>query len=106
MQKLYAVVRRDHAPGLRASMAAHAFRRFASMFPLDEARWHRESNTIVILEAVDADALAALAERAARSPDVLVAPYVEPGLGLASIALLGDGAHRLLSSLPLALKAA
>lgn len=104
--RLYAIVRRDHPEGVRASMAAHAFRRFAAAYPTEEAAWYATSNTIVILEVGDAAALAELAERAAREPRVLLATYLEPELGLAALALYGQGVRRLTSSLPLALRSA
>ena len=101
--KLYIVGRRDLPPGLRAAQMLHAARCFQEEHPEIERRWFRTSNTIVLLEVPDGDALEALAERAREEGVVLTEFSEEPDLGLTALAL-GPEARRLTSSLPLALK--
>jgi peptidyl-tRNA hydrolase len=104
--KLYIVGRSDLAPGLRVAQMFHAAREFACRHPYVEGRWFAESNTIVLLEVPDRAAMEALVERA-RSAGVTMADFAEPDfldVGTTAVAL-GPDARRLVSSLPLALKA-
>ena len=92
-------------PGLRVAQMFHALRQFASDYPYLEARWFRDSNTIVLLEVPDGEALAELASRA-RAKGVTLTEFSEPDFlpfGLTALAL-GPDARRLVSSLPLALR--
>lgn len=81
----------------------HAARSFQDQHPDLESRWFRESNTIVLLEVPDEAALQELASRASASEIESSEFSEEPDLGLTALAL-GPSAHRLVSSLPLALK--
>lgn len=100
MEKLYVVVRNDLPPGLQTAQACHALREFAHRFPELDRRWFESSNNLVVLQVPtlgDLEGLVAIGS--------LVAPFYEPDLGgELTAAAFGDG--RLLSSLPLALRAA
>ena len=103
--KLYAVGRADLPPGLRVAQMFHALRQFASEHPFIEADWFRNSNTIVLLEAPDGEALSELASRAS-AKGVTATEFSEPDfldVGLTALAL-GPDARKLVSSLPLALR--
>lgn len=103
--KLYAVGRADLPPGLRVAQMFHALRQFASDYPFVESEWYRNSNTIVLLEAPDGEALQELASRA-RAKGATVTEFSEPDfldVGITALAL-GPDAWRLVSSLPLALR--
>jgi len=83
----------------------HALRQYASEYPFVESEWFRNSNTIVLLEAPDGEALSDLASRA-RAKGVTVTEFSEPDfldVGLTALAL-GPDARKLVSSLPLALR--
>jgi len=83
----------------------HALRQFASDYPFVESEWYRNSNTIVLLEAPDGEALQELASRA-RAKGATVTEFSEPDfldVGITALAL-GPDAWRLVSSLPLALR--
>jgi hypothetical protein len=83
----------------------HALRDYASKYPYLEACWYRDSNTIVLLEVPDGEALMELASRV-RKAGATGTEFSEPDfldVGLTALAL-GPDAARLVSSLPLALK--
>lgn len=104
MEKIYIIVRNDIAPGLQAAQACHALREFAAEHPEIEARWFRESNNIVILQIESEERLLALVARA-EATGTPYAAFREPDLGNALTALsIGPSGHRLVSSLPLALR--
>lgn len=103
--KLHAIGRADLSPGLRVAQMFHALRQFASDYPFVESEWYRNSNTIVLLEAPDGEALQALADKA-REKGATVTEFSEPDfldVGITALAL-GPDAWRLVSSLPLALR--
>ena len=78
---------------------------FADEFPEAAAEWHRESNFVVVLQAADEEALWS---RYARCRDVVHRAIVtEPDLTdeHTAFAALGSEAGRILSDLPLCLKA-
>lgn len=104
--KLYFVLRADLAPGLQASQAVHAGHTWAIEHPEEFRRWFRDSNTVVLVNAPDADALDALFDRA-RSVGVPVSAFVDDDLGprLTSVALGPcDRARKLCQTFPLALQ--
>lgn len=102
--KLFIITRADLPPGARAAQLAHTALAFAFAFPEAARRWHDESNNIVLLEAPDEAALCALAHRA-RVAGVPCITFTEPDLGGATTGVaLGPTGHRLVSSLPLALR--
>jgi len=80
MEKLYVVVRGDLNPGLRAAQACHALRQFAADHPEADLEWFENSNTIVLLEVPDIEALADLAFALDRR-DIKHAQFIEPDLG-------------------------
>lgn len=80
-ERLYVVVRADLPPGLQAAQALHAEREFAAEHPEIEARWHRESNTVVILAVPDEDELFDLLLSLEKS-GVVVSEFREPDLDL------------------------
>ena len=102
--KLYVVVRGDLEPGLRAAQACHAQRQFAADHPEDDLDWFTKSNTIVLLEVPDIEALVDLTFRLDRR-DIKYARFIEPDLGheLTAIAVAPEG-RPLCQRLPLAFK--
>lgn len=107
MNKMYVIVRNDLEPGLQAAQACHALRLFVEEHKLEENQWFRYSNNIVVLQVPSKEELVALAYKATcddtpcsifREPDVNDEPT--------AIALMGRQAKKLVSSLPLALRAA
>lgn len=103
--KVYIVVRHDMEPGLQAAQACHALREFVAAHPDLDATWHANSKTLVLLSVPGEADLERLASKA-KEKDVPVALNYEPDLGgsLTAIAL-ATGAKKLVSSLPLLLKA-
>lgn len=104
--KLYVIGRADLPPGLRAAQMFHAARTYADEHPREERRWFEKSNTIVLLEAPDAYALAELAYNAC-ARGVTLSVFEEPDMGIAGFTAitLGSSGYKLISSLPLAFKA-
>lgn len=100
--KLYVVVRGDLEPGLRAAQACHAQRQFAADHPEADLEWFENSNTIVLLEVPDIEALANLAFTLDRR-NIKHARFIEPDLGheLTAIAIAPEG-RSLCRRMPLA----
>lgn len=99
-------MRNDLSPGLQAAQAVHAAVEFCVSDPETAARWHRESNFLVVVSVADEFALAALL-RQAGDAGVQAHPVREPDIGdeLTAIAFEpGAGARKLCAELPLALK--
>ena len=81
----------------------HAALDFAVAHPALVARWHGDSNTLVVLAAPDELALSWLCADA-RALGLLAVPFSEPDLGGALTAVaLEPAARRLVAHLPLAL---
>lgn len=100
--KLFLVGRRDLPPGLLAAQLCHALRQFSEEHPSVDRVWFERSNTLVLLEVPDAQALVDLAWTA-RSRDLPVSVFHEPDLDNAPTALaLGPEARGLVRRLPLA----
>jgi Peptidyl-tRNA hydrolase PTH2 len=96
------VTRADLPPGTQACQLAHAALDFAVTYPDIVGRWHRTSNTLVLLAAPDEPRLADLCRAAA---GLTLVAFHEPDLGGALTAIAFEpAARRLLSHLPLALK--
>jgi len=103
MKKLFLVTRRDLAPGARASQLCHALRAFVESHPEVDRSWYEESNTLVLLEVDDEDALMRLAWRATMT-GVPWSMFREPDMNDAATALaLGPSGQPLVRRLPLAL---
>ena len=80
----------------------HASIEFVFCYPVVTARWHAESNVIVLLAVADELVLTKAIEDA-RSQGMRVVEFHEPDLGGAlTAAALEPAAYRLLSPLPLA----
>lgn len=102
--KLYVIGRADLPAGLRAAQMFHAARLYASEFPYVESEWYRRSNTIVLLEVPDRQALEQLWEKS-RTANTGVA-FREPDFlddGITALCL-GPDASKLVSSIPLAFR--
>jgi hypothetical protein len=100
MNKLYAIGRKDLPPGLRAAQLSHACIEWTATFG-------RPPENLVLLEVENEEEL----NRVWAAMQILDAPYVafhEPDLddALTAVAVFHADAPRLLSSIPLALKAA
>ncbi|MGH9123205.1 MAG: peptidyl-tRNA hydrolase [Acidimicrobiales bacterium] len=97
------MTRADLPPGTQACQALHAAVEFAFAFPALTARWHAESNTVVLLTVADEAYLTTTAAEA-RAVGLRVVTFHEPDLGgETTAAAFEPSAHRLLSHLPLAL---
>jgi len=107
MNKLYIIVRSDLNPGLQAAQACHALRLFVEEHKLEENRWFRYSNNIVLLQVPTKEELIALAYKVVNE-DIPVSMFKEPDVDdePTAIALLGRQAKKMVSNLPLALRAA
>lgn len=98
MKKTYIVVRADLPPGLQMAQACHAAVAFTAAHGV-------LTENLVVLHAPDERALRALSEGCGSA--IRAAAFHEPDLGGELTALaMDDGGRRLLSSLPLALRAA
>lgn len=101
--KLYLVTRRDLPPGARAAQLCHALRAFVEAHPAVDSVWYAESNTLVLLEVADEDALMRLAWEATMG-GVPWSLFREPDLGDAATAIaIGPTGQTLVRKLPLAL---
>jgi peptidyl-tRNA hydrolase len=106
MEKLYIVVRADIPHGARVAQSVHAAFQIGHEHPELVASWLRNSSNLVVLEIPDETALMALRRRAELA-NVPVSLFREPDFGGTATALaLGPEAWRMVSSLPLALRAA
>jgi hypothetical protein len=107
MEKLYIVTRADLAPGAQIAQSAHALSAFAFAFPDEHRRWHGGSNNLVVVAVPSVGDLERLRRRADDTDDIAIVAFYEPDFGdqLTSIALYGAEAGKLVSSLPLALRA-
>lgn len=102
--KLFIVTRSDLAPGARAAQLCHAMRQWSAEHPEADRQWFEESNTLVLLEAANEEALAALVGRA-QAARVPCAEFREPDLGEALTAVtIGPPGAGLVAQLPLALR--
>lgn len=105
--KLYIITRKDLQPGAQAAQSVHVAIKFGLAYPLLTREWSDASNNIALLVVPDEPALQRILDAALGLGDqVRAAFFREPDFGdaMTAIALHGDYAHRLVSSLPLALK--
>lgn len=108
MEKLYIIVRGDLPAGAQCAQACHALRSFVDEHPALDAAWHGAHNNLVVLSCHNEAELLQLRARA-RDLDVPQAVFQEPDFDMqhTAIALAGTTtAQKMLSQLPLALKAA
>jgi peptidyl-tRNA hydrolase len=104
--KQYIVIRSDLPAGAQATQACHVAFAFGLAFTDSVREWNAGSNNLVLLHVPDEAWLDALAQRC-EAAGVAVSRFHEPDFGEALTAIaLGAGAKRLVSSLPLALRAA
>lgn len=100
MKRLYVVVRSDIPPGLQLAQACHAAYAFGATRTAEDV-----GDNLVVLHATQED-LERLVDEAQRGVCSCV-PFHEPDLGgELTAAAFGVGARRILSCLPLALRAA
>lgn len=106
MEKLYVVVRADLPAGAQLAQACHGMRAFVAAHPDVDRAWYEGSNNLVCLQVPGEAELLALARRA-EERGVPVAVFREPDFAdeVTAVAIAPAGA-RLVSSLPLALRAA
>ncbi len=106
MEKLYIVVRRDLKPGAQCAQSCHALSAFACAYPDLHRDWHTNGQNLVVLSVRDIGELMLVYENAVRSGLPRVA-FSEPDFGgVATAIALGGDARPIVSSLPLALRAA
>lgn len=97
--KLYVVVDEALSPGQQLAQAVHAAFQLSVTYPTAIARWHEDSNFLVVLAAPDPASIRA------PMPGVAVTEPDLPGSPVTAVAFLPDPAvTRALSNLPLALK--
>ncbi len=106
MNKLYAVTRRDLPAGAQAAQLFHAGVAFSIGYPAVCAEWNADSNNVVLLSVTDEQELEQLYQRVLLAGLYRVR-FHEPDFDdqLTAIAFMGEGAEKLTSSLPLALRA-
>lgn len=104
--KLTTISRKDLTPGQQAVQASHAAIDFIFSFPEESKHWHKLSNYIINLSAIDEDHLESLSKFLCKH-DIKFVKFTEPDLDdkLTAIAFLSnDITKRITSNLPLALK--
>ena len=104
MEKLYVVLRGDLSPGQMLPQTGHGVRAFVQHHPKLDAAWHEYSKNLVVLEVPDEKALWTLYQKA-KNKGIPACYFKEPDLGNSMTCIaLGMGGHRIVSSLPLALR--
>ncbi len=106
MEKLYIVVRADLPPGAQIAQSCHALRAFVEKYPGLDRQWHDTGGNLVCLSIEDERELQSLLADAIYGDEIACAWFCEQDLGgqLTAIAL-DSRARRLVSNLPLALRA-
>jgi len=106
MQKLYVVTRSDLSPGAIVAQSCHAVSAFAVRFPDEHRAWHAHGQNLVVLGAPDEQALDRLMNTLEDTHQIPCAAFFEPDLSDSLTAFaVSDRAAKLLSCLPLALRA-
>lgn len=104
MEKLTIIVRADIDPGLQIAQSCHALAGFADLHPGLFSPWVRDVKNIACLSDADEPTLAELYRKAVQL-GLARACFHEPDLGGALTAIaLGEGARRICSHLPKALR--
>lgn len=104
--KLYVVIRADLPPGAQAAQAVHGAFAFAMHHPIVARYWYHKSNNLVVLQVPNEACLKHLANQA-RDAGIDHAVFREPDFDDTVTAVAIEPAGRkLVSSLPLALRAA
>lgn len=105
MEKLFVVIRADLPAGDVATQACHALSSFAVTYPELHARWHEGGKNLVLLAIPNEQALGELM-RVAAELGLCQAAFHEPDLSHQLTACAFEyGVRKLVSSLPLALRA-
>lgn len=106
MSKLYVITRRDLPDGAQAAQSCHGVSAFAVEYPELHKRWYDDDKNIVLVTVADEPALLEL-ERRARAAGLSCSSFYEPDFNgqLTTIAVAGEGGERLMSGLPLTLRA-
>lgn len=106
MERLYVVTRSDLAPGAQLAQSCHAVSAFAAAFPDEHKAWHEHGQNLVVVAVTDEQKLGGLLDSIEDVLDIECAAFFEPDFGNALTAFAVSGeASKLLSSLPLALRA-
>ena len=106
MQKLYVVTRSNLSPGAIVAQSCHAVSAFAVRFPDEHRAWHAHGQNLVVLAAHDESALDWLMRALEGVQQIPCVAFFEPDLDNALTAFaVSDRAAKLLSQLPLALRA-
>jgi len=105
MERLYCITRADLPPGDQATQLGHALSAFAVEHAVLHRAWHMAGKNLIYLAAPDRAALEALLA-AGIAAGIPLAAFHEPDIAgeLTAIAF-GEAARKLVSSLPLALRA-
>jgi peptidyl-tRNA hydrolase len=103
--KMFVIVRADLDPGSQAAQSAHALRLFGEEHQTIDRYWYAKSNNLVLLSVPNEAALKHLASRAADA-GFACSSFREPDFDdtVTAITIEPDG-YKLVSNLPLALKA-
>lgn len=106
MDRLYIVTRADLPAGAQIAQSCHALRAFVEAHPEIDRAWHTAGGNLVCLSVADERDLSELLADAMHGELLAVAGFWEQDFDgeLTAIALEGR-ARRLVSSLPLALRA-
>ena len=106
MDRLYVVTRSDLAPGAQLAQSCHAVSAFAAAFPERHREWHERGQNLIVLAVPSERELDNLLESVGTKCGLACAPFYEPDFcdELTAFAAPGEAA-KLLSSLPLALRA-
>lgn len=106
MDRLYVVTRADLAPGAQLAQSCHAVSAFAVANPEQHREWHKTGQNLVVLAVANETTLCALLASLEDQHGFSCAAFFEPDFSdeLTAFAVSGD-AGKLLSSLPLALRA-
>lgn len=102
--KLYVIVRKDLAPGLKAAQAAHALRQFTHEHPEIDNEWFHTSNYLALLEIENEQKLEELKHKII-SANIKYAEFREPDLDNSLTGLTiepGKISKKLVRHLPLA----
>lgn len=107
MDRLYIVTRADLPPGAQIAQSCHALRAFVELHPELDLAWHEAGGNLVVLSVENERALERLYTHAVDVEGLAGASFCEQDYAdaLTAVALEGS-AQKLLSSLPLALRAA
>lgn len=105
MDRLYVIARSDLPPGAQLAQSCHAVSAFAHLHRAEHDAWQANDQNLVVLSVENESAPGELL-RVVDGSGAKVAAFHEPDFGnqLTAFAVSGDAA-RLLSSLPLALRA-